>query len=59
MNKSTLREQILTRSDRLSGLVEANMADSMADLQKIQLHYQGALQSGAKILNLSLLDYVR
>ncbi|MES2310560.1 MAG: hypothetical protein V4507_17035 [Verrucomicrobiota bacterium] len=44
---------------RVSELTQANMADVLTQLQKTQFNYQAALQSGARILNISLLDYVR
>jgi len=59
INRASMREAIVANTDRVSNLTEASLADSIANLQKVQLHYQGALQSGAQILNISLLDFVR
>ncbi|GEM_PF-3212597 len=59
LNKSSLRDQVQIQSERIGDLTEASLTDSIANLQKIQLHYQGALQSGARVLSISLMDYIR
>ena len=60
-------ESIKTWADQrftdLNGLIgretDVDIAQSMVDLTKTQTAYQAALQAGAQILKLSLLDYVR
>jgi flagellin-like hook-associated protein FlgL len=38
---------------------DADMADTIVRLNEVQYAYQAALQSGAKIMNSSLMDYLR
>ena len=44
---------------RISGEVDADLAQTLVQLGQTQTAYQAALQSGAKILDQSLLDYIR
>ena len=44
---------------RISGEVDADLAQTLVQLGQTQSAYQAALQSGAKMLNQSLLDYIR
>lgn len=52
-----------TRSDSLETMVsrevDADLAQTLVQLHQTQTAYQAALQSGATILNKSLLDYIR
>ena len=52
-----------TRSLALEGLVsreaDADMAETMVRLNQTQSAYQAALQSGARLMSLSLLDFIR
>ena len=43
----------------ISGQADADMATVMVQLNQAQTAYQAALQSGARLLNLSLLDYLQ
>ena len=43
----------------IGGETDVDIAQSMVDLTKTQTAYQAALQAGAQVLRLSLLDYVR
>lgn len=45
--------------DTLSREVDVDLAQTLVRLSQSQTAYQAALQSGAQIMNLSLLDYVR
>jgi flagellar hook-associated protein 3 FlgL len=45
-------EQLVSRE------VDADLAQSMVKLSQTQTAYQAAVQSGAQIMKLSLLDYV-
>ena len=54
---ATGRSATLTQS--ISNETNADIAQTMVQLSQTQTAYQAALQSGAKILSLSLLDYLR
>ncbi|MDB6022601.1 MAG: flagellin [Pedosphaera sp.] len=43
---------------QISGLTNADLATTLTQLQQTQTAYQAALQSGTKVLSLSLLDYL-
>jgi len=43
----------------ISHEADADLAQTLVRLNQTQNAYQAALQSGAKLLNLSLLDYIR
>ncbi len=58
-NASRLQVNEQNHKERVATLTQANMAETLTELQKTQFNYQAALQSGARILNISLLDYVR
>lgn len=58
-NASRISSDQQLSKNRVTELTEANMAEVLTQLQKTQFSYQAALQSGARILNISLLDYVR
>lgn len=58
-NSTRLKNDQQLNKERVSELTQANLAEVLTELQKTQFHYQSALQSGARILNISLLDYVR
>lgn len=59
LNESTLDELIRFGKIRIDDITGANLADAITELQRTQTHYQAALQSGAKILNISLLNYIQ
>jgi len=59
LNQTSLKQQLKTQSDRVNDLTNVSLADAVTDLQKVQLHYEGAIQAGAKVLSISLLDYIR
>jgi flagellar hook-associated protein 3 FlgL len=44
---------------QISGAADADLSQTLVQLSETQTAYQAALQSGAKVLNLSLLDYLR
>lgn len=54
-----IKEVGLSLSERKSMIEDADMIQSVMDLQRLQTAYQAALASTAKILNLSLVDYLR
>jgi flagellin-like hook-associated protein FlgL len=49
----------LTLTERRSNLEDADMIKSIMDLKNIETAYQAALSSTAKVLSLSLVDYLR
>ena len=48
----------LTNTDRLSKIEDADMAEAIIDLKSKELTYQAALASSARVMGLSLLDYL-
>ena len=46
-------------SKQISGEADADLSQTLVQLNETQTAYQAALQSGAKILSLSLLDYLQ
>jgi len=52
-----------TRADTVEGLIseeaDADLAETLVRLNQTQNAYTAALQSGARILSTSLLDYLR
>lgn len=58
INEISLQQQINSDITRIDDNVGADLATAATELQRTQLSYQAALQSGAKILSMSLLDYL-
>ena len=59
-----IREKIfqdtnLTKTERLSKIEDADIAEAIIDLKAKELTYQAALSSAARVLNVSLVDYLR
>lgn len=48
----------LTNTDRLAKIEDADMAEAIIDLKSKELTYQAALASSARVMGLSLLDYL-
>ena len=59
LNEASLKDLIKSGVERLDSKTAVSLTDAMTELQKTQLHYQAALQSGAQILNMSLLNYLQ
>ncbi len=57
-NQTELSTDVLNQKQALAGLTQVNTANAATELSQIQTAYQAALQSGSKILNLSLLNYL-
>lgn len=57
--RDSLSRGVQTDTIRAAELTDVNLSDAISDLNSIQLSFQAALQSGARILNLSLMDYIR
>lgn len=58
LNLTTLQNQVQTNKTSLSNVTGADLANAITQLQQTTTNYQAALQSGAKILNLSIMDYL-
>ena len=56
---SDVSSQQLTIKGQLSGVEDIDMAAVVMDLQMQQVTYQGALSAGARVLQPSLLDFLR
>jgi flagellar hook-associated protein 3 FlgL len=56
---SIAKDQSFSINQHISGLVDADLADTMVKLTQVQNAYTAALQTGGRILNTSLLDYLR
>lgn len=56
---ATAQNQTDSIDGQISNEISADLADTMVQLNQTQVAYQAALQGGAKIMNLSLLDYLR
>lgn len=53
------KDQSFSLNQHISGLVNADLADTMVKLTQVQNAYSAALQTGGRILNSSLLDYIK
>jgi flagellar hook-associated protein 3 FlgL len=56
---SMVKDQSFSTSQQISGLVDADLAQTMVKLTQVQNAYTAALQTGGRILNTSLLDYIK
>lgn len=56
---SSLNDQEFALTGMISREGDADVADTIVRLNEVQYAYQAALQSGAKIMNSSLMDYLR
>jgi flagellar hook-associated protein 3 FlgL len=56
---SLAKDQSFSIEQQVSGLVDADLAQTMVRLNQVQNAYTAALQTGGRILNTSLLDYLR
>lgn len=64
MNRMEIKENIyqglkLTSTDRLSAIEDADIAEAIIDLKGKELAYQAALASSSKVMELSLVDYLK
>ncbi len=57
--QSLNRERGMAIEEQVSKEVDADLAQTLVKLNQTQTAYEAALQSGARALNLSLLDYLR
>lgn len=56
---SMAKDQSFSIEQQVSGLVDADLAQTMVRLNQVQNAYTAALQTGGSILGTSLLDYLR
>ncbi|MBU2621912.1 MAG: flagellar hook-associated protein FlgL [Proteobacteria bacterium] len=64
MNRMEIKENIfqdlkITNTDRLSTIEDADIAEAIMDLKAKELAYQAALVSSSKVMQLSLVDYLK
>lgn len=56
---AAISAQISAGKSEISDLTSADLADTLVRLSQVQTAYTAALQSGAKIMQQSLMDYIR
>ena len=59
IKKKIFQDMNLTKIDKLSSIEDADIAEAIIDLKAKELTYQAALSSAARVLNVSLVDYLR
>jgi len=64
MNRMDLKEKIFqdlnfSNTDRLSKIEDADLAEAIMELKSRELAYQAALSSSAKLMTLTLIDYMQ
>ena len=52
-------DRLLSLEGQISGETDADLAKALVRLNETQVSYQAALQTGGKILTMSLMDYIR
>jgi len=58
VKEKTIQDLNLTYTDRISQLEDVDIAEAIIDLETKELAYQAALASSAKVMKLSLVDYI-
>jgi len=48
----------IANTDRLSNIEDADITEAIMDLKEKELAYQAALASSARVMQLSLIDYL-
>jgi flagellar hook-associated protein 3 FlgL len=56
---SMVKDQSFSTNQQISGLVDADLAQTLVKLTQVQNAYTAALQTGGSILSSSLLDYLK
>jgi flagellar hook-associated protein 3 FlgL len=56
---ATVNDRLQALEGQISGETDADLAKALVRLNETQVSYQAALQTGGKILSLSLMDYIR
>ncbi len=58
VKENILRDMDIANTERLSNIEDADIIEAIMDLKAKELAYQAALASSARIMQLSLLDYI-
>ena len=58
LKRTIIQDLRLTYTDRKSELEDADIAEAVMDLQAKELAYEAALASSAKVMQMSLVDYI-
>lgn len=58
VKENILRDMDIANTERLSNIEDADITEAIMDLKAKELAYQAALASSARIMQLSLLDYI-
>ncbi|MBW1739633.1 MAG: flagellar hook-associated protein FlgL [Deltaproteobacteria bacterium] len=59
IKENLLQDMSLTNTERLSNIEDADITEAIMDLKAKELAYQAALTAAAKVLNISLVDYLK
>lgn len=59
IKENILRDIEITNTERLSKIEDADITEAIVDLKAKEFVYQAALASAARVLNVSLVDYLR
>ena len=59
IKENILSSMKLTNTERLSNIEDADITEAIIDLKEKELAYQAALASSSKVMQLSLVDYIR
>lgn len=55
----TVTDRLQSLEGQIAGETDVDLAKALVRLNETQMSYQAALQTGGKILNMSLMDYIR
>jgi flagellin-like hook-associated protein FlgL len=55
---NTTTQQIASDNNQLNALTQTNLPNATLQLQQIQMQYQASLAAGARVMNLSILNYL-
>lgn len=58
IKETILQDMNITNTERLSNIEDADIAEAIIELKQKELAYQAALASSAKVMKLSLIDYL-
>lgn len=56
---ATVTDRLQSLEGQIAGETDVDLAKALVRLNETQMSYQAALQTGGKILNMSLMDYIR
>jgi flagellar hook-associated protein 3 FlgL len=59
IKESIFQDLKIVNTDRLSAIEDADIAEAIIDLKEKELAYQAALASSSKVMQLSLVDYLK